>query len=290
MDTNTDNLIYDSEYLLEFNDATINLRGHKILDSLSFKLRQGEHLAIIGPNGSGKSSLIKSITRDYYPVNETGGPPVRIFGEDAWNVMELRKLLGIVSPDRQEICHRYISGMEMVLSGFFSSVGLFFCHTVTEEMKAKANEVIEFLGIQRLTDKPMTEMSSGEARLVLIAQALVHDPKALILDEPSNSLDFKATRQFRDVVRKVAQSGKSIILVTHNLQDIIPEIQRVILIKNGSILQDGQKEDILNSHNLYALFETPLQVHCDGGYYSITDRDDTSEESLMTLSSKEQDF
>ncbi len=290
MDTNTDNLIYDSEYLLEFNDATINLRGHKILDSLSFKLRQGEHLAIIGPNGSGKSSLIKSITRDYYPVNETGGPPVRIFGEDAWNVMELRKLLGIVSPDRQEICHRYISGREMVLSGFFSSVGLFFCHTVTEEMKAKANEVIEFLGIQRLTDKPMTEMSSGEARLVLIAQALVHDPKALILDEPSNSLDFKATRQFRDVVRKIAQSGKSIILVTHNLQDIIPEIQRVILIKNGSILQDGQKEDILNSHNLYELFETPLQVHCDGGYYSISDRDDTSEECLMTRSSKEQDF
>jgi iron complex transport system ATP-binding protein len=271
----TDNINCNpSSNLIEFNNASINYQGQKILDSLSFNVAQGEHIAIIGPNGSGKSSLIKSVTRDYYPVGVNDIPPVKIFGEDTWNIVELRKLLGIVSPDRQELCNKYISGKEMVLSGFFSSVGLFFCHTVTEEMENRANEVIEFLGIERLVDKTMKEMSSGEARLVLIAQALVHDPRALILDEPTNSLDFRATRQFRDTVRKIAQSGKSIILVTHNLQDIIPEIKRVILFKEGKIFQDGMKEEVLNSENLCNLFDTPLQVRCDGGYYSLCDIDE----------------
>jgi iron complex transport system ATP-binding protein len=113
----------------------------------------------------------------------------------------------------------------------------------------------------------MCELSTGEARRVLIGRALVHDPYALVLDEPANSLDLRALHSFRESIRKIAGSGKSVILVTHNLQDIIPEINRIILIKEGKILRDGKKADILTDSNLSELFSLPVKVLEKGGYY-----------------------
>lgn len=134
-------------------------------------------------------------------------------------------------------------------------------------MIARTKEVLEFLEITHLADRVMCELSTGEARRALIGRALVHDPEALILDEPTTSLDLKALHSFRESVRKIAGSGKSVILVTHNLQDIIPEINRVILIKEGKILRDGKKEEILTDKNLSELFSLPVKVLEKGDYY-----------------------
>jgi iron complex transport system ATP-binding protein len=134
-------------------------------------------------------------------------------------------------------------------------------------MEARAEEVLEFLEISHLADRLMCELSTGEARRVLIGRALVHDPHALILDEPANSLDLKAMHSFRQSVRKIAQSGKSVILVTHNLQDVIPEISRVVLIKEGKIFRDGRKEDVLTDANLSELFSLSVKVLEKEGYY-----------------------
>jgi iron complex transport system ATP-binding protein len=253
--------------LLEMKNVTVVKGGRKILDSISLSIEQGEHVAIIGPNGSGKSSLIKTFTKEYYPLAVVDGLVLNIMGKGIWNVFELRKLLGIVSGDLQQTYFRKINVLDVVLSGFFSSIGIYYNHKVTPEMEARAREVLEFLEISHLADRMISELSSGEARRVLIGRALVHDPEALILDEPTNSLDIKALHSFREMLRKIADSGKSIILVTHSLEDIIPEINRVILIKDGKVFMDGKKQEVLTDANLSKLFSISVEVIEKKGYY-----------------------
>src|SRR5437867_7162834 len=213
--------------VIEFQDVTL-YRGEKIaLDGITLSVEAGEHVAILGPNGSGKSSLIKAITRECYPRYSGNGAGLRILGQECWNVFDLRVLLGIVSNDLMQACARDISGREAVLSGFFSSIGIWPNHQVTAAMQKKAAEVLSVLEVSHLADRNVDEMSSGEARRILIGRALVHDPKALVLDEPTASLDPHATHELRGILRKLAQSGTSMIVVTHHLPDIIPEVDRV---------------------------------------------------------------
>lgn len=252
--------------LLEFNRLTVIKGGRKVLDSLSLKIYEGDNMAILGPNGAGKSSLIKVITKEYYPIHADNSCSFRIWGQDQWNVFELRKLLGIVSNDLQAACTRDTSGLDVVLSGFFSSIGLY-KERLTPKMKKKAQEAIDFLEIRPLQHRNMNEMSSGEARRFLIARALVHAPKALILDEPTNNLDLHAMYKFTDMIRKITKSGTSVILVTQNLSDIIPEIKRVILMKGGKLYQDGAKDSVLTSGNISKLFDSPVEITTKKGYY-----------------------
>jgi iron complex transport system ATP-binding protein len=259
----------DCPPLLEFRNVTIVKGKKKVLDSISVTVCEGEHIAILGPNGAGKSSFIKAISREYYPVTQDGNVVFRIWGRDIWHVSDLRSLLGIVSNDLQYTFTREISGREVIISGFFSSVGLF-SHEITPEMEQKTDGILEFLEISHLQQRPMTSLSSGEARRFLIGRALVHDPRTLILDEPTNSLDLHALHTFRMIIRKIAQSGTGIILVTHNLHDIIPEITRVILMKEGRFWKDGVKPDILTDDNIGGLFEIPLHIAGQGGYYYAT--------------------
>jgi iron complex transport system ATP-binding protein len=255
--------------LIEFQDVTV-YRGEKIaLDGITLSIQAGEHVAILGPNGCGKSTLIKTITRECYPRYSGNGAGLRIFGQECWNVFDLRALLGIVSNDLMQSCSRDITGREAVLSGFFSSIGIWPNHHVTAAMEAKTDEILALLEITHLAARDVNEMSSGEARRILIGRALAHDPKALVLDEPTASLDLHAMHELRAILRKLAQAGTSIIVVTHHLPDIIPEIGRVILIKKGRVLQDGAKRDVLTSGLLSELFETPVELVERAGLYQI---------------------
>lgn len=251
---------------MDFENITV-LKGEnqKVLDAISLQIYEGENVAFLGPNGAGKSSLIKLMTREYYPAFAQGCS-FKIWGKDSWDVFDLRFLLGIVSNDLQYICTRDITGMEMVLSGFFSSIGLFKEH-LTPKMKNKARQIVDFLEIGHLCGRKMDQMSSGEARRFLIGRALVHDPKALILDEAANSLDLHALYKFSDILSKIARKGTSIILVTHNLSDIIPEIKRVILMKDGKLYKDGPKESVLTPKNITKLFEASVEIRQKEGYY-----------------------
>ncbi|MDD3932467.1 ABC transporter ATP-binding protein [Methanoculleus sp. UBA303] len=256
--------------LIEFRNLTVVRGGRKLLDSVSLTVREGEHIALLGPNGAGKSSLIRAIAREYYPSYRGPGVTFRFLGRDRWDAFSLRSHIGLVSGDLQHTFTRGISGREVVLSGFFSSVGLFLSHEVTPGMEQKADEILEFLGVAHLADRPMTEISSGEARRLLIGRALVHDPGTLLLDEPTTSLDLHALHSFRTTLRKIARSGTGIILVTHNLHDIIPEISRVILMRDGAIQEDGPKADVLTDDAVGELFRVPVHVREEDGYYYAT--------------------
>lgn len=239
------------------------------LRGVTFSIDAGEHAAILGPNGSGKSTLIKVITRECYPRFPEASR-VRIWGRETWGLFDLRALLGIVTNDLVETCTKPYSALETALSGFFGSIGIWPNHHVTAEMEFRAREALKFFDVEHLADQPLTELSSGEVRRTVFARALVHDPKALLLDEPSNSLDIRAQHEVREAMRKLAQSGVSILLVTHHLPDIIPEISRVIALKNGAIFCDGAKDEVLNRRVMTDLFSHETFVDCSAsGIYSF---------------------
>ena len=245
------------------------MRGFNLaLRDISLTIGAGEHVAILGPNGCGKSTLIKTITRECYPLARPESS-ISILGRSRWNVVELRSMLGIVSNELMTQCTREITGYDIVLSGFFSSIGIWPNHEVTAAMRVKTDEVLALLDAPHLAAKPVDEMSSGEARRMMIGRALVHGPRALLLDEPSTSLDLFAQHELREMVRKLAQSGIGILLVTHHLSDIIPEIERVIMMRGGQIVGDGPKDQMLTAAGLRDLFGVDVQLAERGGYYHL---------------------
>jgi iron complex transport system ATP-binding protein len=258
----------DAAALLAFNRVSVMLGEKTVLHDITLSIGKAEHVAILGPNGCGKSTLIKTITRECYPL-ALPESSLTILGRDTWNVFELRPLLGIVSNELMRRCTREITGREMVLSGFFSSIGVQPYHEVTSAMIEKTSQVLELLEVPHLADREMTEMSSGEAHRLLIGRALVHDPLALLLDEPSNSLDFRSALELRDILRKLAQAGTGILMVTHHLPDILPEIDRVILLRQGRIFADGAKSELLTTERLTQLFGLPVELARRDGYYHL---------------------
>ena len=245
------------------------MRGKTVaLEDVSLRIGVGEHIAVLGPNGCGKSTLIKTITRECYPLIEDGSS-VRILGEQRWNVAELRMLLGIVSTDLMTTCTRSVTGRDIVLSGFFSSIGIWPHQEVTRAMHKRAERAMAMLEVFHLADRRTDEMSSGEARRVLLARALVHDPRALILDEPSIALDLSAQHELRLILRKLAKSGIGIVMVTHHLSDLIPEIARVVLMNRGRIVADGPTQQMLVEWRLSGLFGRPVELSMRDGYYNL---------------------
>ncbi|HTS07095.1 MAG TPA: ATP-binding cassette domain-containing protein [Candidatus Eisenbacteria bacterium] len=254
--------------LLEFRNIQV-MRGQKtVLNDFSLQIGPGEHVAILGPNGCGKSTLIKTITRECYPIAGDESS-MAILGQDSWDVFSLRSMLGIVSNDLMLSCTGDASGMDVVLSGFFSSTAIYPNHNVDPAHREKADAALAELKISHLADRPVCEMSSGEARRVLIARALVHRPRALLFDEPCNSLDLGAQQKVRQTMSQLARTGTAIILVTHELADIVPEIQRVVLMNRGRIVADGAKEEILKVDRLEDLFGINVQMECRDDHYHL---------------------
>jgi iron complex transport system ATP-binding protein len=252
--------------LLELERVTVLRGGRAVLDDFSLVVRHAQHVAIVGPNGAGKSTLLKLLSRECYPV-PAPDTVCRILGRERWNVFELRGGLGIVSNDLAASLDGNACARDVVLSGFFSSASLESFHDVTQAMREAAATALERLGVAHLADRPLHSLSSGEARRTTIARALVHAPRALVFDEPSTSLDLAARREVRDAMRALAQSGVTIVLVTHQLEDVIPEIRRVVLLERGRVRADGPKSEVLTRERLSSLFGVEVELELRDGYY-----------------------
>ena len=255
--------------LLALNHVTV-MRGElAALQDVTLRVEAGENVCILGPNGCGKSTLIKTITRECYPLANEGSS-IAILGRERWNVFELRSLLGIVSPDLLASCTSDATGRDVVLSGFFSSTRIFPHHAPNSELLEKTDAALARLGIAHLAGRPVAQMSSGEAKRTLIARALVHEPQTLLFDEPSNALDIGAQLQLREIMRALANDGLDILLVTHHVAEILPEIARVVFLREGRIVADGPKQDLLTSERLSALFDADIHIARRDGYYSLS--------------------
>ncbi len=252
--------------MIHLQHVTVRKQDKVLLDDLSLDIDEGQHAAIIGPNGAGKSMLVRVITKDVHPI-WTENLEMTILGRKRWNVFELRTYIGVVSDRLAELCNTSYTAFDIVISGFFSSIGISFHHNVTEAMRTRSREIMQFMGVDHLSDKPMNRLSSGESRSVLIARALVHDPRALILDEPGANLDLQTQKRVKNTIRTIANRGKNILLITHDLAEIIPEIEHIIIIKNGKVYAQGQKEDLLTREILSDVYGTEVYVDYHDGWY-----------------------
>jgi iron complex transport system ATP-binding protein len=236
------------------------------------EIPSGCHTVILGPNGAGKSTLLKLLSREIYPIQHDGSY-VRVFGRDRWDVWELRAHFGIVSHDLQQEYVGHVRGMQVILSGYYSSIGTWDHQQFSAEFQARAMHIMETLHVAELRDRAFAAMSTGEQRRFLLGRALVNDPDTLILDEPTSGLDLKASFQYLAIIRRLMRAGKTIILVTHHIHEIPPEMSRVVLLKEGKVMADGEKSTILTGDTLSQLFETPIAlVQANGFYQAIPGR------------------
>lgn len=244
-----------------------------VLHDVNLRVDAGEHIAILGPNGCGKSTLIKTMTCELYPV-VLPGTRVSIFGRERWDLTELKKRLGVVSPELPGKPTLRTTARDAVLTGFFSSSTLWPNLTVTPAMRDRAEEVLELVGATAIAEKVVGEMSAGQQRRVMIGRALVGSGdqdggrnQMLLLDEPSNALDLWAQQDLRSMLRRLAQQGTGILLITHHIADILPEIGRVIQMRDGRIVADGKKEELLRAEVLSELFGADVRVTERDGFF-----------------------
>ncbi|MCX6179797.1 MAG: ATP-binding cassette domain-containing protein [Chlorobiales bacterium] len=257
-----------NEDIIDIRQVTAYCGSTCVFRDFSLAVQEGCSTVILGPNGSGKTTLMKLISRDIYPVAEPDSS-VRIFGKERWNVWDLRTRLGIVS---HELQHNYLSGARgtnVILSGLYASIDTWQNQHFSGDDCQKAEEVMERLGIGALKNRAFGAMSTGQQRRFLLGRALINDPDALLLDEPTTGLDLRATFQYLETLRLLMRFGKTVMLVTHHLHEIPPEIERVVLLKEGRIVSDGKKSDVLTSVSLSDLFDYPLQVVAVNGYYQV---------------------
>ena len=252
--------------ILDIRNATVYRGETRVFDNLSFVLEEDQHTAILGPNGAGKSTILKLLAGEVHPVpkDETS---IRLFGDEQWNVWDVRKRLGLVSHDLQHHYLDQVVGLKVVLSGYYASIGTYGHQDFSYAQIARAHTVMGDLGIGFLTDRRFAEMSTGEQRRCLLARALVHGPSVLVLDEPTSGLDLTATFHYLDLVRTYMRKGKTILLVTHHIHEIPPEVKRVVLLKRGTILQDGDKRTVLTEANLSRLFDCSVTLVQANGWY-----------------------
>ncbi|MEB3352656.1 MAG: ATP-binding cassette domain-containing protein [Cyanobacteriota bacterium] len=239
-----------------------------VFEGLTLCLRRGEHTAVLGPNGAGKSALIKLISRELYPVVKPGSC-LKLFGSTTVNLWELRQRIGLVSADLQSNYGSRVPAADVVLSGFFGSVGIGRSQVATAAQRRRVAELMEELQLMELASRPFAELSDGQKRRLLLARALVHNPDVLVLDEPTNGLDLRARHQLLTNLRQLCRLGKTLLLVTHQVEAILPEVQRVVLLKRGRLVGDGPADALLASEPLSALFDVPLQVVSAGGWRQV---------------------
>lgn len=255
--------------LLELRHAQVMRGGRLILDIDSLTLAEGERVVLLGPNGSGKSTLVGVLTRDVIPLARDDGPSVVLRGAARWDLFEARAMFGVVSGALQATYARRVTVADTVVSGFFGSVGVYRHQDVTAAMRAAAARAMAELEVAHLSDRTMSTLSTGEARRALIARALVHDPEVLVLDEPYAGLDPTARHHFAGAVRRLADSGRGLLLVTHHIEDIPPAVTRVIMLRDGRVLADGPKADLLTNGRLTELFGIPAEVEQRDGVYRM---------------------
>jgi iron complex transport system ATP-binding protein len=261
-----------AEPIVELEHVHVARGANVVLHDVSLRIEAGEHVAILGPNGCGKSTLLKTITCECSPIARPE-THVRIMGRERWDLTELKRRMGVVSAELPGRQARATNGFDAILTGFFSSSTLWPNLTVTAEMRERAEEIVALVGAETLRNKPVGEMSAGQQRRVTIGRALagtsLHgEVQMLLLDEPSNALDLGAQHDLREMLRVLAQRGVAIMLITHHIADILPEIDRIVMMREGRIVADGAKSELLTASRLSELFGREIEVSERGGWWN----------------------
>lgn len=253
--------------VLELKDVTVYRGDNKVFDGFSLRVEEGEKVAILGPNGAGKSTLLALISGDLHPVAEQGS--TRLFGEEYWSLYDLRDRIGLVTPEQRSSFDDDELASDVVLTGLHGTYGVTRDQKFTEAEKRKAWKAMKAAGVHELMWRDYGELSSGERRRFLLARALVHEPEMLIFDEPTTSLDLPGAWNLIAAMRDLMRNGTGVMLVTHDVREIPPEIERVVLLKGGKVLADGKSRKVLTPEMLSACYGIGMKVRWSGGFCDV---------------------
>ena len=246
--------------LLEMDNVSVAYADHTVFSNLSLTLPHDKCSAVIGPNGSGKSTLLKLIFRDIYPV-ENEHSRFRILGQKPRERDQLRMRMGLVSHELQAKIDIHSTVLDVVISQYYSSLTTYVHQAYSNEQIKTAREYLDFMGIEHLWSCRFVAISTGEQRRCLLARALIHDPEYLILDEPTSGLDIKATHDYLELMSKLIASGKKIVLVTHHLHEILPEIDWFVFLKEGRLVEQGERKSMLTDEKISTLFAMTIKLN-----------------------------
>lgn len=245
--------------VIELDNVSLIRNGEHILHDVTWKVEKGEHWILFGLNGAGKSVILSLLNGYYYPTKGL----VKVLNYEFGKVdirEKIRRKIGLVSSSLQEKLYKTDSAYEIVLSGAFTSIGLY--EKPTDEMREKAVLLMEQLGCYSYANKSYGLLSQGEKQRVLIARALMNDPEILILDEPTNGLDFVAREQLLETVEQIAckKDGPNLIYVTHHVEEILPEFTKILLLRKGKVYKSGDTKEIITSKVFSDFLELPVEV------------------------------
>lgn len=258
--------------IFELRDACVQRSSKTILHVDSFEFFEGESIALLGPNGAGKSTFIQLLTREILPLYKEN-PPFLFYGNARPTTKDIRKTLGVVSATMHDEVRVHLPVKDIVCGGLFGTLGLPNHVSTEKEDWDKTQQILKELGIQELSERDIMTLSTGQVRRALIAREMIRRPNVLVMDEPCTGLDPQGMYYVRKTMQTLTQQGVSLVLVTHYPEDIIPSINRVLLIKDAHIFADGAKEDILRSEIMEELFDVPLRIVKNREWYSLLSND-----------------
>ena len=255
-----------NKYWLEAKNISCFKNGFRVIKDLNLKIADSENVILIGPNGSGKSSLIELINRNIYPVivNES---ELKIFDKTLINLWELRKRISTVNNDIKNRINPNLNVFDLILSGLYGR----YCYVQkkSERDYHKVKKIMKKMNISYLSKKNFSYLSDGERQFSLIARALIKKPEILILDEPIANLDYKSKFFVIDKVNELSKLNTKILCVTHDISTITKIYDRVILIKDGKIIADGNQNKVITSDNLNKLYGIKVKVNKNNGLWNI---------------------
>ena len=253
--------------LFDLRNLSIHRSGVKILEAVNWKVKRGEHWVVLGANGSGKTSLLKALTGYMTPTRGEITLLGQEYGGSDWR--ELRKRIGVVSASISQLVHDEDSGLEIVAGGTQAMIG--FWGRISRSERERARRALSLLRVPQAIGRNWEVLSQGERQRVLIARALMAKPVILILDEPCEGLDPVARERFLADLRKLAmrKNAPGLVLVTHHIEEIVPEFTHVLALRRGRIIYAGPKSRGLNGHTLEKIFDAPLSVSKSGSRYYL---------------------
>ncbi len=244
---------------LELTNIDVIKEGKYLLRNINLKLYEGEIITILGPNGSGKSSLVSLINRTIYPISRNGSS-IKIFGKEQINIWQLKKYISIVNHDLNQRINTRITVRDLIQSGLYGSIGINRNEVINSIDLERTDTIINQFGLKRISQERYHFLSDGEKRNVLIARAMISNPKVLILDEPTINLDMKSLFNLFEIIGKLISSKVTIIFITNNIDSILKQTNKIILLKDGMILEQGNPNQIMQTDTINYLYDTNVEL------------------------------
>lgn len=260
---------------LELKSITVLRSGRYILDVDKLRIPAGQFVNIIGTNGAGKSTLLKVLCGLIKPSSgEVFFDNITLTSLSSWNRTNLKKQIGYIPQSAEYNSELPFTVREVVVMGRSSAKQLF--SRLTQADYDSAEQWIDRIGLFDQKDQTFRSLSGGEQQKVLIARAMVQNPKILMLDEPTSNLDFhwkgKISRLVKDLQK---QMNLTVLMISHELTSIPIETDRTILLNNGKIIADGSSETVLTSEQIAQVYKCRINVCEINGCKYIINQDMT---------------